>query len=309
MTIAGVLAAQAPPGGSVRDLLASNDPARLAWGAELAARSKTQDFVPDLLPLLHSSDERVQEHALDALIRLKARVPQEELAPLLPRFAETIAIIAIENGERDLLLTMVRKAPRFDPLWVALNEALAAYGGADYWAVVLREWTIHVAIYVIDPGAAAVIGRPGGRALCGDEVARDRTGFPPRAVYGLFLSPKPGYTAIVSGPHPVYARRSTSTSGCHSPIDRDDYRADLAATAVRETTPVGGHMRFDVAYRSDATFLSEMSKLREDTLRGFREIVKVLVPDDATLRPHIVVGIEDQRSNKTHGLPAGPPWE
>ena len=98
-------------------------------------------------------------------------------------------------------------------------------------------------------------------------------------------------------------------SGCHSAIDRDDYRGDFAAAVVRETTPVGGHVKFDIAYRSDSTFLSEVSKLREDTLQGIQTIVKALVPGDPVLRPHIVVVIEDQRANKTHGLPSTPPWE
>jgi len=82
---AQVSPADATDAQAIRELLASNDPARMAWGAELAGRYGRQEVVPELLRLLRSRDERVQANALDALIRLKAQVPAEELTPLGPR--------------------------------------------------------------------------------------------------------------------------------------------------------------------------------------------------------------------------------
>jgi hypothetical protein len=326
LTLSAALVAQPPDGRSVHELLTSNDPANIAWGAELAARSGGKDVVPDLLALLRSADERVQEQSLDALIRLKAKVPPEELTPLLPRFEDAVIILAIENGQRDLLLSMLGEDQAFDPYWVAINEALATRGGgAEYWTAMLREWTIHVVIYVIDPGRKAAIQQPPLRHWCGNSIAQNRTGFPPRAAYALSLSSQPasgplGDTVLISSPHAVYVQRRSSLSGCGAPIDRDDYRADFVAslihqTTTHQTTPISGHMNFEVAWGSDEAYVAETDRLRENTLSGFQAILdsmlkaKSLATEDARLKPHIILGIEDQRPYKARDLPPIPPWE
>jgi hypothetical protein len=298
----------------VRELLASNDPARLAWGAELAGKYGLRDFVPDLLPLLRWTDERIEEHALDALIRLQAKVPPEELTPLLPRFTPAVVILATANGQRDLLLSMLREDQPHGPTWVALNEELIQIGGRAYWTALLREWTIHVAIYVTDPGKTVMFGRGGGGGFAGDSLPQERPGFPPRAAYSLTMSSRRGDVVLVGGPHPVYYRRQVNPSSEDRMFDRDEYRGDFVAS-VLPTTPMKGHMRFDVAWQSDQGYRDEVSRLREQTLAGYQEIVdslikKGLLPaEDAALKPHIVVGIEDQRTNKARDLPPTPPWE
>jgi hypothetical protein len=312
-----LLVAQAPPDGqSAHDLLKSSDPARQAWGAELAARSGGQEAVPDLVALLHSTDERVQEQALDALIRLKVKVQPEELTRLLPRFMDAAVILAIENKQRDLLLLLLREEQPFDPWWVALNEALAAGGGgAEYWTAVLREWKIHMVIYVIEPGHAAVVLPQPVQYWCGDSIAQNRTGFPARAVYTLALSQQPEDTLLIASPHAVHVRRRSSLSGCGAPIDRDDYRGDIIASAMHETAPIKGHIKFDVVWRDDAAYVTDVAKLREKTLGGLKAILDWMVKSqslsaqDAALRPRIVVAIEDQRSSKPRDLPPIPPWE
>jgi hypothetical protein len=317
LATARVLIAQVPPDGqSAHELLTSKDPARQAWGAELAAKSGGQEFVPDLLALLHSTDERVQEQSLDALIRLKAKVQPDELTRLLPRFMDAAVILAIENKQKDLLLLLLREEQPFDPWWVALNEALAAGGGgAEYWAAVLREWKIHVVIYVTDPGRAAVILPQPVQYWCGDSTAQNRTGFPPRALYTLSLSQQPQDTVLISGPHLVYTRRRSIISECGAPIDRDDYLADIVASAMHETPKILGHMKSEVVWSDDAAYIADVAKLREKTLFGVQAILdwmvksKLLSPEDAALRPEIVVRIEDQRSNKARDLPPVPPWE
>ena len=317
LTTARVLTAQVPPDGqSAHELLTSKDPAHQAWGAELAARSGGQEFVPDLLALLHSTDERVQEQSLDALIRLKAKVQPEELTRLLPRFMDAAVILAIENKQRDLLLLLLREEQPFDPWWVALNEALAADGGGpEYWAAVLREWKIHVVIYVVDAGRTAVILPQPVQYWCGDSIAQNRTGFPARAVYTLSLSQQPEDTVLISSPHAVYIRRRSSLSGCGAPIDRDDYRGDFVASVMHETPKILGHVKSESVWSDDAAYIADVTKLREKMLAGLRAILdwmvksKLLSPEDAALRPEIIVRIEDQRLNKARDLPPVPPWE
>jgi hypothetical protein len=314
--MAGALAAQGPPEGSVRDLLASNDPARLAWGAELAARNESQEFIPDIRRLLYSTDDRVKEHALDALIRLKAKVPPEELTPLRPEFKVQVIILAAANRQRNILSSMLNAGEPNDATWVALNESLMQIGGGrEYWPALLREWTIHVVIYVTDPGRTPVLGPRTGGGACGDSISDPRAGFPTRATYALFLDAQPGDTVLAAKPHPVFYRRRPNSSGCDTRIDRDDYRGDFVSSLVYLETPLKGHLRYDIAWPNDEAYLAEMNRLRSTTLAGFQQVLdwllkrRLIPPEDVALRPHIVVGIEDQRSNKLHDLPATPPWE
>jgi hypothetical protein len=317
LTLTGSLCAQAPPDGqSAREQFASNDPARLAWSAELAARNESQEFVPEIRWMLGWPDDRVKEHALDALIRLKAKVPPEELRPLPSLFNAQVIILATENGNRDILLSLLKEHQAHDATWVALNESLMKIGaGREYWPALLREWTIHVVIYVTDPGRTAVPVPKTNSVMCGDAISHPLPGFPPRATYELFLEAKPGYTVLDSNPHPVYYRRHTTSSGCDIRIDRDDYRADFVGSVVHLETPLKGHLRYDIAWPNDETYIAEMNRLRVQTLGEFQQILdrmlkqRLIPPEDAVLRPHIVIGIEDQRSNKPRDLPATEPWE
>jgi hypothetical protein len=315
----GALYAQVSPAnaveaGTVRELLASNDPVRLAWGAELAGKYGLREFVPELLPLLYWTDERIEEHALDALIRLKAKVPPEELTPLLPRFTPAVVILAMANGQRDLLLSMLREDQPHGPTWVALNEELIKIGGREYWTALLREWTIHVSIYVTDPGKSVMFQPGTGGGFAGDSLPQNRPGFPPRAAYSLTMSPRLGDMVLVEAPHPVYYRRQVNPSSGDVMFDRDDYRGDFVVS-VLPTTPVKGHMRFDVAWQSDQDYCDDVRKLREQTLAEYREIVdrlikrRLLPGEDTALKPRIELRIEDQRTNKAHDLPPTPPWE
>lgn len=311
LALIGALSAQDPPSGD----FTSTDPAKQAWAAELAARNGSQESVPDLIKLLHGKDHRVQEQALDALIRLKATVSPDELKALPPQFGEQVIVLAIANKQTDFLLSMLQQNPPYGADWVALNEALANSGGGKaYWSSLLRDWTIHVAIYVVEPRHPARISRLGGSAGCGDYIQEDRPGFPPQAIYTLSLSARLGGTVLISHPHPVYVRRS-NPSECGTPIDRNDFRADFITAAVHETPWIEGHMRFEFDWTSQSAYLADMKKQRASVLGAYRQIIDwlttrdLLYPDDPARKPKIVVRIEDQRADKSHPLPPTPPWE
>jgi len=313
--LVALLAQNPPEGKSVHELLASTDSAQLAWGAELAARSGLEAYVPELRRLLAWTDDRVKEQALDALIRVQAKIPPEELTPLPPVMRSQVIILAIRNGNRGILESLLAENPPHDATWVALNEGLIQRGGAPaYWSKQLREWTIHVVIYVVDPGKTPVIRPQDGSGRCGDSYRQDRPGFPPRATYDLFLDPQPGDTALITRPKLVYYRRHSGHFGCDPPIDRNDYRGDFIAFAAN-VSPVKTHNRYDIAWTDDQSYVAGVDRLRRDLLADYQRMLdgmvkrRLLPSEDSALRPHVVVGIEDQRSSKEHGLPPTPHWE
>jgi hypothetical protein len=325
--VSAALFAQVSPADSaevqtVRELLASTDAARLAWGAQLAARYGQQEFVPDIRRLLSSKHEWAQANALDALIRLKAKVPPEELIPLLPRFTDAVIILAVANGHRDLLFSMLGALKKDDPLngavWVALHESLQNGEPGNYWSMLLREWTIHVVVFVTDTAQPGLLGAVSGGGFGGGCYDCDGAGkFPPYVSYSLTLWPEPGDVVLNTKPHLVYYRRRLDHSTANASfIDRDDYRSDFVAAAISPmTSKVQGHMSFDIVWRTDQAYSEEMKKIREKTLAGFREMLgwmirkTLLAPEDAALGPRIELRIEDQRSDKAHALPPTPPWE
>jgi hypothetical protein len=310
------LAQNPPEGMSAHALLASNDSALLAWGAEMAARSGQGEYVPELRRLLAWSDDRVKEQALDALIRLKAKVPPEDLSSIPPALQAQVIILAIGNMNRSILASLLAENPEHDATWVALNEGLVqADAGGTYWPKLLREWTIHVVIYVIDPGKTPLLESQSVGGRCGDSFGQDRSGFPPRATYGLFINPELGDTVMLTRPKPVYYRRASNPSGCDIQIDRNDYRGDFIVFAANVYPPAKTHYRYDIAWADDQSYAAGVDRLRKDLLADYQRMLDGMVkrghipPEDSALRPHIVVGITDQRSNKAHDLPAAPPWE
>jgi hypothetical protein len=120
---------------------------------------------------------------------------------------------------------------------------------------------------------------------------------------------------LITRPTPVYYRRASSSFGCDTPIDRNDYRGDFIAFAANVYPPVKTRYRYDIAWADDQSYAAGVDGRRKDLLADYQRTLDGMVKrrqipqEDSALRPHIVVGIEDQRSNKEHDLPATPPWE
>jgi hypothetical protein len=68
-------------------------------------------------------------------------------------------------------------------------------------------------------------------------------------------------------------------------------------------------------WSTDAAYVADVAGLREKTVASVQATLdwmaksRLLSPEDAALRPEIVLVIEDQRSNKARDLPPVPPWE
>lgn len=282
----------------------------------MAARSGHDEYVPELRRLLAWSDDRVKEQALDALIRLKARVSAEDLSSMPPLLRTQVIILAMRTISSSMLMSLLAENPLHDATWVALNESLIqANAKGTYWQQLLREWSLHVMIYVVDPGKTPVLESQTKGAHCGDSFGELRSGFPPRATYGLFINPEPGDTVLLARPKPVYYRRASNPAGCDIQIDRNDYRGEFIAFGANVYLSEKTYYRYDIPWIGVQSYTAAVDRLRKNVLADYRRVLDGLVthglipPEDAALRPHILVGITDQRSNKAHDLPATPPWE
>ena len=272
----------------VRELLASNDPAAKAWGAELAARYQFQDVCPELLNLLDWTDSRVQEQAIDSLIRLRATVPTENLRRLLAQQHAAPIILASLHRNPEILKEALSQSLT-DAQWVAANQGVLTIDGPrDYVLDLLKSWTIHVTLRVVDAGAdhSPEPGQRGG--VCGDSFTRQvDAGFPPRAVYRIQLSAEPGDRVLNARPHPVYYRRSLTASGCDIIIDRDEYRSDFLAL-ILNTPPVKPRLRSrqqrDIVWNGPGDYRTQIEQLCREIDAGFHQIVADLTRRTALQR-------------------------
>jgi len=109
--------------------------------------------------------------------------------------------------------------------WVAVNSILWAAPPRGYAARLLREWKRQVIIEVRD--------EQGGIEFCcigyfhGAQPVRDRSGFPPKAVYVVHEESIPrGAAAFAVGPHPISFVRQHEARKGSSAVRRDEFRKD-----------------------------------------------------------------------------------
>jgi hypothetical protein len=288
----------------VRELLASNDSASKAWGAELAARYQRPEAIPDLLNLLNWTDDRVQEHAIDALIRLRAKVSSETLRQIA-RGPGPAIVLAVFNHNVAFLQELLT-GPLTDSEWVAANEGILGPNTPRTYVVdLLKSWTVHVAVRVADRGSSPVVEDGQGGGVCGDSFSQKQTGFPPRAAYRIQLNADPGDQVLVARPHPVYYRRGPTGSGCDAIIDRDAYRSDFLRFVMN--APPGqitlkARVEHNIAWTDAGDYARQLQQVRGEIDTGFKQIVERLSPrydisNDVGLNANIDWHVIDLRSN------------
>src|SRR5688572_12636035 len=181
--------------GEAARLLESQANAERAWGAYLAGRNGLKDLEPALVgtlsdPALADGPEEqiVRQAALDALIRLGAKVPAEHLRALPQNFAdEVLILLALAPGEnRGALLdsfTAMAGDSGHDAHWLVAGNLLAETKAPGFAALLLRDLKVEADIAVMDWNGTYAFGTNGGGGCgCGGSY-KSPEDFPPVSYY------------------------------------------------------------------------------------------------------------------------------
>ena len=338
---------EAPPKsvlGEVMARLASDEPAEKAWGCYLAGRDGHQDAVPQVVDVLRSNVEPydktwslVHRAALDALIRLDARVPDA----LLARHDRRLAIHVLVLRARDPEAHVEALRARFDKALsrktlgafaIAHGNLLLQTRAAGFAVRLLGLMKTELRVHVFTPkedgfdGIGVGGGMGGG---FGTALAKVPEGFPPYSWYGLEERATAHATLLANGPRPVYVKRRERADpgivggGRSWTLDRAKLAAEWAASLLGTDTEAIG--------LPDKKFLSVAWTGAETDPMSFRD--KVVAARDAqaapvwrvarrllearlltraeayAFEPDVVVEIEDTREDRATALPELPALE
>lgn len=333
---AGAPAGGAPPlpfvlgvdaGAEVSRLLKSQGNRERAWGAYLAGAHGLKEHAPLVVGLLEDpsvaaggwEESLVRQAALDALIRLEADVPAEQLLPLYTSSPDEVVILlsrAPKGGERELLALFAEEAP--DERWAAVGNLLTEARALGFAARLLRELKVVASVYVYDSeGDRGYGGGSGGGFGGGCGAAQRPEGFPPVGYYTLSLSGVRGAVVFAPGRHTVYYLRTLSAGGCGGGygrwLTRDERRVEYLADLLRATeAELGLDARpfREVICKDARQCRRALVALRDEIVRAHEQTLLRLLgegllgPAEASeLSPDITFDLNDSRDRKTFPLP------
>jgi hypothetical protein len=299
----------------VSDLLASQEPSQLAWGAYLTGNYRLPAFSGDLLRLATASDWRVRTAATESLIRLNVEVPEDILTKMAEnRLDEVLIFIARRPEQYGRLIEQLLARKLEDPFWAVLNSILAAKPPAGFAGTLLQAWTIGMTIRVYDP-KSDFVGGGGGSSMVEDGFSFAQPGFPPLAAYYVVENPEPGDVLLTKGPHPVGYRKQSGHTRSIREVNRDDYRRDyllfLAGISTSEATSMSQQWtsasvewKVDVAYRAAAReILRKTSQSVEYLKKRLMERKFLTTAEAERINPTLQVRVVDHRERRMPPLP------
>ena len=298
---------------SIVQLLSSTEPSQLAWGSYHAANSQQRSAIPAIIPLLRSSNALVQLAAIDALIRLDATVPDEDLAFFLlsNRAAPVIVLLASDpKTHGDFLLRLLGHAS--NPEWVAVNSILLTAPPPGYTARLLREWTLQFNLNVWDKPFRAE------GCCCGwftyPPFRSPSSGFPPIYQYVVEEGTPSGSFVIAAGVHPVAYARQESVPRSGPCVPKDAYRLDYLKVLARvgpdntagQLPDVSRGFQWIGAAKYEADSQALLTGIRSAVAFIRRALVErgLLTAEEASLGPTLKVQVIDHRTEHHDPLPA-----
>lgn len=317
-----------------RRLMASRSCAVRAWGAYIAGHHGLEDAIPELRGLLHSmagkEDEKPHrkvarlEHylcyaALDALIRLEARVPSHELLSLPGRFkTHAFLLLAGEPEENQgALLDLIRSSPTARECWTAVCNLLVPLKTPGITAFLLENLYLKVDLAVLDPGKFG--GGAGGGVVSGDAWFSVPEEFPPITLYDLEERWRAGCILVADGDHPIYCRRrivepgKSAGSGSQGGRRKNnkyrmEFLARLAGVDVEELD-FKPHRSERIEWTDAAAFKIDVSAIRTiagkdfESFAAFFQSLGLLSPEEMdALKPSIEFDVHDLREDKSEEL-------
>lgn len=322
-----------PPSALLAGENLSVDPRAFAWYAHGAAEEGRIAAIENLRAWLRdtagSDDRRVflaRHCTVDALVRLRASLPGEELGRLLRGDVRDAAAVLVV---RHATLPAARSA--FDAMdeddflyatgeWIAVGNRLAREDASAAVVRLLARFTTDLRIYLDDDPGPVSYRRPVG-SVPGDRIFSLPEGFPPIPVYHVDTWRSGEAELLADGPRPAYVRRYVcrerfGAGGSFGEPHRDDVRLEWLAAAL-ETEP--GELALErfpcrsLGYPSESVLLRRIAKAREEVARAFgetadrcREAGLLTAAERRWLDPRIAITIIDRRARKDLPVPDPP---
>jgi hypothetical protein len=299
--------------------VAAEEPREQAWRAYRIGASKEGARAPELIALLKAENEVVRETALDALIRLKAKVPYKELKPLLDRHElRVLILLALHPDDKGLVEVVERNLTQTE--WTLVCNVMLKRRTPGLAAHLLGTLEVKLDVTVHDADDDG-IGGGSGRSLggSGDGRLTVAEGWPPRAHYSLTEYKRFG-ELLAPGRYPVYVRRKevkSGTGGIGSQMSsgrrnarRFDYLQDLLGTSK---LPVARRSYLRVAWDGADDYRARVRQRYAAIHDAYGRLVatcverKLLDKEQAkTLKPTVKIKVRDARAERQPPLPELP---
>ena len=298
----------------ILDQLDSPDYAELAWGAYRAGEEGLTQLSPKIVPLLGLRDPRLQAVAIDALIRLRADVPEQALVELVETGQLDPALILLSrNPERhtDFLMRLL-DGPLTGLQWVAVNNLLSAEPPLGFAAKLLREWKISYTLTVHDRAPYLPMAEGSGFGSGGRGKADSFTGFPPIFVHTIHQVFETGDSVSVQEPFPLYFRRGQTYTSDSADVNRDALRPGYLRYLVRAVKDdpavrLPSKPQFEwfdsEKYRSDAAGLLEAIRRPVKIILDRLIARGLLTESDVGSGPKLDIRVYDARGSHAVPLP------
>jgi hypothetical protein len=263
---------------------------------------------------------------LDALIELDGAPSAKEVRTLFPEFSAQSIILLVRspNDAQPELLDIFQNA-KANWTWLAAGNVLLNSRAPGFVAVVLRKFTQHMIVSVIDPGIGS--GSAGGGSECGFSSRAPKTGWPPVGLYQLTQFPERmpqlRATLLVRGETSVYYWRvepgnydnpSDALGGCDDG-NRDLYRAQYLNKLAESSFPrisLDAYPRASIEWHGASSYEERVIAAVEEQRKLFNRAVVYLRDSDrsltateaAPLKPRLEIEIRDERTDRSAPLPA-----
>jgi hypothetical protein len=310
--------------------LASPDSKVRAWGCYVVSRYEVEEAVPLVREVLRREARRKKPdqwlvHAgLEALIRLRVHVSNEELTPFVGHPRQLLMLALRDPAHYADTLFLIHDPQGGLDLWIATGQHLMEVRDRRFLLRTLRELESTIVVRVTSGGS----WRGPAGTICYDGRCPKPEGYPPLTFYHLTDRPWEGDIRVSGGRWPIYARPVRSGggfggSGGGSPRRNEVRAAWLNHLAGREgVSPnvVGRGIEF-VRWAGRRPLLASVRAIQASAMRGYWEAVDrfvtngwLTVEEARSLRPRLRIELEDRRPGKHKPLPAPPepevrnPW-
>ena len=300
-------------------LLAAPDPRIEAWDAFRAGEEGTTAAIPALRAGLRARVDqedapsvRARGAILDALIRLQAPVPWEELKPLWKRHRTEVFLLAAIARDETALVECLDDLGNLP--WQAACNLLAARRNEDLARHLLKTLELKVHLQVVTPGSNVMHGlggRCGGGRGCGRLTVWE--GWPPLARYKLTTEKARGAIAFAPGKcGTVFYRRRTYDVGTHgvgsssSWTDRNPMRIVYLNEVLGRDSQLVYEVTAHIEWTGADAYVRDAMKARDEVRGKFAAVAKALLKPDERVEPKITLEVHDVRDVKKPALPKLP---